>query len=120
MLDDGTVSRSWFILAITMRACVCAFRYPVSLMDMKAALEKMRGGKKVTTQQAESSFNALLLYGRDLTEAAAEVSFLEGGRDGRLVEDESERGRVKAEHAYICSVFLLDRGQKALSVVFVL
>lgn len=48
-------------------------RYPVSLMDVKAALEKMRGGKKVTTQQAESSFDALLLYGRDLTEAAAEV-----------------------------------------------
>jgi len=59
----------------------------VSLMDMKAALEKMRGGKKVTTQQAESSFNALLLYGRDLTEAAAEVRFsCEGVWVGRIEE----------------------------------
>ena len=47
-------------------------RYPVTADDCKAAMNKIRGGKTVTTQQAESSFEALLLYGRDLTEAAAE------------------------------------------------
>lgn len=43
----------------------------VTLSAMKEAMERIRGGKKVTSQQAESSFEALALYGTDLTEAAA-------------------------------------------------
>mmetsp|Transcript_61997 Transcript_61997/g.140272 ORF Transcript_61997/g.140272 Transcript_61997/m.140272 type:complete len:928 (+) Transcript_61997:109-2892(+) len=43
----------------------------VGPIELQKALEELRQGKKVDTQQAESSFQALLLYGRDLTEAAA-------------------------------------------------
>lgn len=42
----------------------------VSLAAVKEAMGRIRGGKKVTSQQAESSFEALALYGTDLTEAA--------------------------------------------------
>jgi len=44
----------------------------VTVESLKAAMTDMRGGKKVTSQTAESTYEALKLYGRDLTEASRE------------------------------------------------
>ncbi|CDF77432.1 unnamed protein product [Chondrus crispus] len=41
-----------------------------SLEDVIAAVKEVRGGKKVTSQNAEGSYEALDKYGRDLTDAA--------------------------------------------------
>jgi len=47
----------------------------IAYADLEAAVEKLRGGRKVTSQTAESQYEALSKYGRDLTQEA---------RDGKL------------------------------------
>ena len=46
-------------------------RQSINVDKVKSSMAEMRKGKTVTSQQSESSFEALDLYGTDLTEAAA-------------------------------------------------
>lgn len=61
-----------------------------SLRDIVAAVDKMRGGKKVTSQAAESTYEALDKYGRDLTDAARK-----GDLDPVIGRDEEIRRTVQ-------------------------
>ena len=45
---------------------------PVPREEIEAWIESIRGGQRVTSQDAEATYEALAKFGRDLTEAAEE------------------------------------------------
>ena len=50
------------------------YMYKVTDTQLMAAIDQVRGGKKVTDQAPENSYEALEQYGTDLTQLAREVS----------------------------------------------
>lgn len=64
-MDDAFVSTDHFLLALSKLN-----KLAVPYQKLKEAVTKIRGGHKVEDQNAESKYNSLKRYGRDLTELA--------------------------------------------------
>ncbi len=73
-LKDEFISTEHIFLAIVMEqrgeASAILMRYGVGQEKVYQALEKLRGGHRVTDARAESKYRSLQKYGRDLTEMA--------------------------------------------------
>ena len=74
-LGDSYVAADTLVLALALEDVrftkPALERFSVTAAALKAAVAKMRGGKPITTASAESTFEALRKFGRDLTEMAA-------------------------------------------------
>lgn len=75
-LGDGYISTEHFLLAILAesktKAAQLLKEYGVEIKKLREAIEEIRGGEKVSSQNAESQYQALANYTIDLTDLARE------------------------------------------------